>query len=168
MNTIVSTQHLRVFVNSHGVAGTRLAIGYVLINHMLSSLKAVADLHELTVPDVVILGHVIAANLQSKLRLQPKAGARPDQAEADVAQFQPISQSALARATGIPRETVRRHLKMLVARGLVNEAADGLRATVISSDSVFAPLVDDLLAILARTTNQLVEKGALIAPGGPA
>jgi DNA-binding transcriptional ArsR family regulator len=161
MNTIVSTQHLRVFVNSHGVAGARLAIGYVLINHMLSSLNSVAELHDLTVSDVVILGHVIAANLQRKLRVLPTAGTPPDRADMDVRQFQPISQSALARATGIPRETVRRHLKKLIERGLVVVAADGLRATVISGDNAFGPMVDDLLVIFARATNQLAEKGAL-------
>lgn len=162
----VSTQNLRVFVNSHGVAGARLAIGYVLINHMLSSLNAVAELHDLTISDVVILGHVIAANLQRKLRAQPTADAQPDRTDVDVGQFQPISQSALARATGIPRETVRRHLKKLIERSLVVAAADGLRATVISGDSAFGPMVDDLLVIFARATNQLAEKGALALAEG--
>lgn len=41
----------------------------------------------------------------------------------------PVSRRAIARLTGLPKETVRRHVDSMAARGLLQVSAKGVRAT---------------------------------------
>lgn len=41
----------------------------------------------------------------------------------------PVSRRAIARLTGLPKETVRRHVESMVARGLLQVSPKGVRAT---------------------------------------
>lgn len=77
--------------------------------------------------DVVIYLTVVAASGGHVLRA-PDLLAELDGRPLPNAQKRPTAARAVAAATGLPRETVRRKLKALVAAGRLIEADDGLRS----------------------------------------
>ena len=66
----------------------------------------------------------------------------------------PMSRSAIAAATGLPRETVRRHVGQLIERGLLMEDPRG-GVTIVPGaiqDRGYEPLLEKLLTEFARTS----------------
>jgi hypothetical protein len=75
----------------------------------------------------------------------------------------PISRNAIASATGLPRETVRRHVARMIASGLLIEDARGGVTTAIGmiQDQGLEPLLAGLLAEFTRTTESLLRTGVI-------
>ena len=72
-----------------------------------------------------------------------------------------ISRMALARATGLPRETVRRKVAKLIEMGWVIELADGLRARPdLNRHSNYIGAVEPLAQNLRRLFTMLLAIGA--------
>ncbi|MBN8814061.1 MAG: helix-turn-helix domain-containing protein [Sphingomonas sp.] len=81
----------------------------------------------------------------------------------------PMSRSAIAAATGLPRETVRRHIGQLVDQGLLIEDPRG-GVTIVPGaiqDRGYEPLLEKLLTEFARTNEALLRAGVIeVKPGG--
>ena len=73
-----------------------------------------------------------------------------------------ISRMALARTTGLPRETVRRKVATLVAKGWVEELPGGLRARPdLNRDARYIASITPLAQNLRRLFAVLLSTGAL-------
>ena len=73
-----------------------------------------------------------------------------------------VSRMALARATGLPRETVRRKVAKLIARGWVEEHPEGLRARPdLNRDPRYIATLEPQAQNLRRLFAMLVQSGAL-------
>lgn len=81
----------------------------------------------------------------------------------------PMSRSAIAAATGLPRETVRRHVANLIEQGLLIDDPRG-GVTIIPGaiqDRGYEPLLEKLLTEFARANEALLRTGVIeIQPGG--
>ena len=72
-----------------------------------------------------------------------------------------VSRMALARATGLPRETVRRKVAKLIARGWVEEHPEGLRARPdLNRDPRYIATLEPQAQNLRRLFAMLVQSGA--------
>src|SRR3569623_1986424 len=75
----------------------------------------------------------------------------------------PMSRSAIAAVTGLPCETVRRHVLHLIEKGLFVEDPRG-GVTIVPGaiqDRGFEPLLAPLLTAFARTAEALLRAGVL-------
>ncbi len=90
---------------------------YVVLNDLVTIIQEVQSQLALDIEDLVIFLTVVTGNLQRWHRSTHREAMQfsIDQANDLV----PATQSAIARATGIARETVRRRLRGLAARSLV-------------------------------------------------
>jgi DNA-binding transcriptional ArsR family regulator len=75
----------------------------------------------------------------------------------------PMSRSAIASATGLPRETVRRHIGLLIERGMLIEDPRGGVTIVpgVIQDRGYQPLLEQLLTEFARTGEALLRSGVI-------
>ena len=131
----------------------------VLIDGLLLSLRSVLSATDLDLDDFLIYGTILAANKQRGARAQGGA-VRADECDLLV----PISQAAVARATGLPRETVRRKIGGLLTRDLVMMTDGGCVATGQSLAHDTALLLQ-MSAIFVRTGNSLLDLGVLVTDG---
>jgi hypothetical protein len=75
----------------------------------------------------------------------------------------PISRNAIASATGLPRETVRRHVEKLIERGLLIEDPRGGVTPPPGMIEKFGLVgtLEPMLTEFARTASQLIRLGVL-------
>jgi hypothetical protein len=75
----------------------------------------------------------------------------------------PISRNAIASASGLPRETVRRHVARMIVSGLLVEDARGGVTTAIGmiQDQGLEPVLAALLVEFTRTTESLLRGGVI-------
>lgn len=80
----------------------------------------------------------------------------------------PISRNAIASATGLPRETVRRHISRMVEAGMLIEDERGGVTTPVGVIGTFGlePMLETLLTEFTRTAEGLLRAGVIeIQPG---
>lgn len=107
---------------------------------------------------------IILASIQRILRESgPTAPVFTEEAPVPLHQITPVSMRRVAEITQIPRETVRRHVQLLKARGLVDYHPDG---GVYAPNSLqilkSAGLIDVLLQSILTAVNSLIEMGVLV------
>ncbi len=115
-------------VNAHGSCANGQATGraaeevadltpelYAAMNNLVTVIQEAQIVLGLEVEDLVILLTVLTGNLQ---RWHRGLGMELADGQIEV-ELVPMSQSGVARATGIARETVRRRLRDLAARGVL-------------------------------------------------
>lgn len=80
----------------------------------------------------------------------------------------PISRNAIASATGLPRETVRRHVEKLIERGILIEDPRGGVTPPPGMIERFgiAGQLEPMLTEFARTAEQLIRLGVLEVASG--
>jgi hypothetical protein len=102
--------------------------GFALLNHYLTMHQVIAEHVNLQPVELLILIATTTGNVQRALRPEalPEAlrGSNPLPPELAV----PMSRRAIARVTGIPTETVRRHVESMVERGILVATPKGVRA----------------------------------------
>jgi hypothetical protein len=102
--------------------------GFALLNHFLAMHHVIAEHVRLQPIELLILIATTTGNVQRALRPEalPEAlrGSKPLPPELAV----PMSRRAIARVTGIPTETVRRHVASMVERGILLSTPKGVRA----------------------------------------
>jgi hypothetical protein len=102
--------------------------GFALLSHFLTMHHVIADHVRLPPIELLILIATTTGNVQRAVRIEalPKAlrGSKPLPPELAV----PMSRRAIARVTGIPTETVRRHVESMVERGILVSTPKGVRA----------------------------------------
>lgn len=74
----------------------------------------------------------------------------------------PLSRRAIALASGMPRETARRRVAELIARGHLVEAGRGVLPVMPAADPAGELALQQLLAHHALITNRLVAAGLLV------
>jgi hypothetical protein len=102
--------------------------GFALLSHYLTMHQVIAQHVHLQPVELLILIATTTGNVQRALRTEalPEAlrGSKPLPPELAV----PMSRRAIARVTGIPTETVRRHVESMVKRGILVSMPKGVRA----------------------------------------
>ena len=75
----------------------------------------------------------------------------------------PISRNAIATASGLPRETVRRHVAQMIEAGLlIEDPRGGVTLPVgVIKDRGLQPLLDSLLTDFARSAEALLRIGVI-------
>jgi hypothetical protein len=102
--------------------------GFALLNHYLTMHLVIAEYVRLQPAELLILIATTTGNVQRAMRNEsmPKSlrGRKPVPEDLVV----PMSRRAIARITGIPTETVRRHVESMVERGILVSMPRGVRA----------------------------------------
>lgn len=143
---------------------------FALINLFLSTHRAFTG-HEGWSPSVVLIYCTVAVGNIQKLIRERSVPAEYSSATTVLPRelVVPMSRSAIAAATGLPRETVRRHVVQMIEGGLLVEDPRG-GVTVVPGmvqDRGFEPLLETLVTEFARTTEALLRAG-VIAVNPPA
>ena len=107
---------------------------------------------------------VALGNVQRMLRTPDAAGLAVSTALVEQERIIPVSRRAVARATGLPRETVRRRTNALVESGQLLEWEGGLRT---ARRLVLAPpiraAIHEMLELTAGTARALLREGVIAA-----
>jgi hypothetical protein len=140
--------------------------GFALLNHYLTMHQVIAEHVQLPPVEMLILVATTTGNVQRVLRpgSVPEAlrGTKPLPPELMV----PMSRRAIARVTGLPTETVRRHVDGMVRRGILVARPKGVLAPSRLNEDWAAGAVLSLLESQAACTEQLLALQA-IAPQAP-
>lgn len=111
-------------------------------------------------PAMILIAETVAIGTME--RSFPRNGQRT---EGLAARARPMSRRAIALATGLPRETVRRRLARLVELGLLREEAGGITCSEDFIRGGREQMVSDMLARHVTLTNQLIAEGLIEADG---
>ena len=147
----------------HDAADGKLRLAaFVVVNQFLATSDVLRRTFGLGHEDVLIVLTVALGNVQRMLRTPDPEGLAASTALVEQDRIIPVSRRAVARATGLPRETVRRRTNALVERGSLLEWEAGLRT---ARRLVIAPAVRDaiheLLELAAGTGRALLREGVL-------
>ena len=141
---------------------------FPLINLFLATHRSFA-LHKGCSPTVVLIYATVAVgNIQKLMRARVVPAQHAGTATLPRDLVVPLSRSAIAAATGLPRETVRRHVARMIADGLLADDPRGGVTMVPGAIGTLdlTPLLEPLLTELARTTEALSRAGVIaIEPG---
>jgi hypothetical protein len=135
--------------------------GFALLTHYLTMHHVIAGHVRLQPVELLILIATTTGNVQRALR--PEAlpadfrGSKPLPQELVV----PMSRRAIARVTGIPTETVRRHVESMVERGILVSTRRGVRAPNRLGERWAAAAMLQLIESHAACTERLIALQAL-------
>ena len=159
----------RVSVSAEATQRELRICGFALLNQYLAMHRVIAEHLELHPVELLILIATTTGNVQRAVR--PDAlpevlrGSTPLPPELIV----PMSRRAIARVTGIPKETVRRHVDSMVRRGILLSMSRGVRARPGLADRTAMTAILRVVELHAACTEQLLKLGALTThPAGPA
>jgi hypothetical protein len=159
----------RVSVSAEATQRELRMCGFALLNQYLAMHRVIAEHLELHPVELLILIATTTGNVQRAVR--PDAlpevlrGSTPLPPELIV----PMSRRAIARVTGIPKETVRRHVDSMVRRGILLSMSRGVRARPGLADRTAMTAILRVVELHAACTEQLIKLGALTThPAGPA
>jgi hypothetical protein len=135
--------------------------GFALLNEYLTMHQVIAEQLRLQPVELLILIATTTGNVQRALR--PKAlpdairGSQPLPPGLAV----PMSRRAIARVTGIPTETVRRHVESMVKRGILVSLPKGVHAPNRLKERWVVGAVLRLVESHAACTERLMALGVL-------
>jgi CRP-like cAMP-binding protein len=130
---------------------------FLLGRHFLDEIHLLSGRHQLD-PAMILIAETVAIGTME--RSTPRPGQR---ANGEAGRPRPMSRRAIALATGLPRETVRRRVGRLVELGLLQEDVGGIACSDRFLDDNRGQLLSDMLARHVSVTNQLIAEG-LIEP----
>jgi len=159
----------RVSVSAAATQRELRTCGFALLNQYLAMHRVIAEHLELHPVELLILIATTTGNVQRAVRPNalPEAlrGSTPLPPELIV----PMSRRAISRMTGIPKETVRRHVDSMVRRGILLSMSRGVRARPGLADRTAVAAILRVVELHAVCTEQLIKLGALTThPAGPA
>ena len=159
----------RVSVSAEATQRELRMCGFALLNQYLAMHHVIAEHLELEPVELLILIAATTGNVQRAVRpdVLPEVlrGSTPLPPELIV----PMSRRAISRMTGIPKETVRRHVDSMVRRGILLSMPKGLRARPGLADRKALTAILRVVELHAACTEQLIKLGALTThPAGPA
>lgn len=154
-----------MFAINPAAADAKLRLsGFLLANQFLATAATLRRAFGLGHEDVLIVLTVALGNVQRMLRTPDMEGLAASTALVEQERIIPVSRRAVARATGLPRETVRRRTNGLVLSGVLLEWEGGLRT---ARRLVLSPQIRDsiheMLQIAAATSRALLREGVLTA-----
>jgi hypothetical protein len=156
-------QAYRYSVSAQAMERELRMCGFALLNHYLTMHHVIAEHVRLQPVELLILIATTTGNVQRALRTEalPEAlrGSKPLPPELVV----PMSRRAIARVTGIPTETVRRHVESMIERGILVSMPKGVRAPNRLTERWAAAAALRLIESHAACTEKLIALQA-IAP----
>jgi hypothetical protein len=160
-----TTEAVQTHRHAISVEATRRELrlcGFALLNHYLTMHQVIAEHVRLPPVEMLILIATSTGNVQRALRPgslpQALRGSKPLPPELVV----PMSRRAIARVTGLPTETVRRHVDSMVRRGILVSMPKGVLAPSRLSEGWAAGAVVRLLESHAACTEQLLALQAIV------
>jgi hypothetical protein len=154
----------RLSVSSAATEKELRLCAFALINHFMAMHRVISDHLELQPVEVLILVATTTGNAQRTARPEvlpdPLHGSEPLPPELVV----PMSRRAISRMTGIPKETVRRHVEGLVRRGILLEMPRGVRARPGLAGRKALGTVLRLVELHATCTERLIGLEAIALP----
>jgi hypothetical protein len=140
--------------------------GFALLNHYLTMHQVIAEHVNLQPVELLILIATTTGNVQRALRPEALPEALRGRQPLPPGLVVPMSRRAIARVTGIPTETVRRHVDSMVKRGILVSRPKGVLAPSRLSEDWAAGATLRLIESHAVCTEQLIAVHA-IAPQPP-
>jgi hypothetical protein len=143
----------------HRLADRNELARFLLGRHFLEEIHMLSGPQQLD-PAMILIAETVAIGTME--RSMPRPGQRQD---GQLPRPRPMSRRAIALATGLPRETVRRRLARLVEIGLLKEEAGGIACADSFIRGDRAEMLGEMLARHVSLTNQLIAEGLIEADG---
>jgi hypothetical protein len=148
---------LRLASSTDGIERELRRSAFALVEHYLATHRLIAGQLRLDPVELLIYAAATTGNVQRAVRSDALPGRLRGREAMPPEMIVPISRRALARVTGLPTESVRRHVQRLVDRGLLVSTPRGVYAlNRLADDGVKA-------AILALVESQLACTERLVA-----
>lgn len=135
--------------------------GYHVMNVFLEIARQLGQNTGLDAASVLILATVNNASVQRLLRQPGSSQIHSSPEELDASHFHSISRRAVADATGLNRELVRRKINKLIEAGIVQEDAHGVKTMNVVLNPLVGKSVKSFVGAHAHATNQLISEGIL-------
>ena len=132
---------------------------FLLGRHFLEEIHMLSGPQRLDPAMILIAETVLIGSME---RGMPRPGLRSD---GTPPKPRPMSRRAIALATGLPRETVRRRLARLVELGLLKEEGGGIACADGFLRDGRADMLGEMLSRHVVLTNQLIAEGLIEADG---
>lgn len=152
---------MRIEVDDEGLAAKLRLAAYLQADHFLSVWRTLADTLGPDPAMVLIVLTINSASIQRALRGAGDDAAPPHGQAIEAHHFKPISRRAIAQATGLSRETVRRKVRKLIEAGVVVEDGQGVKSMNVMADPRAAQAVLQMSRDQVRLANRLLAEGVL-------
>lgn len=138
--------------------------GFLVANQFLATSATLRRAFGLGHEDVLIVLTVALGNVQRMLRTPDAEGLAASTALVEQNRIIPVSRRAVARSTGLARESVRRRTNALVVSGILLEWEQGLRTArrLVLSPQIRAG-IHEMLELTAGTCRALQREGVMTA-----
>ena len=136
--------------------------GFALLNQYMAMHRVIAEHLELHPVELLILIATTTGNVQRAVRLNALPDVLRGSTPLPLELIVPMSRRAISRMTGIPKETVRRHVDSMVRRGILLVVAKGVRARPGLADRKAAAAICQLVHLHAICTEQLISLDAIV------
>jgi hypothetical protein len=137
--------------------------GFALLNHCLAMHRVLAAHLELQPIELLILIATTTGNVQRAVTSGTTQAGLPAREPLPTGLVVPMSRRAIARMTGIPKETVRRHVASMIGRGILLSTPKGVRAPSRLTERKALAAILELLELHAECTEQLGKLQAIVA-----
>jgi hypothetical protein len=140
--------------------------GFALLNHYLTMHQVIAEHVHLRPVELLILIATTTGNVQRAVRREALPEALRGTKPLPPGLVVPMSRRAIARVTGLPTETVRRHVASMLKRGILVSAPRGVLAPSRLTEPWTAAATLRLIESHVGCTEQLTALQA-VAPQPP-
>jgi hypothetical protein len=137
--------------------------GFALLNHCLAMHRVLAGHLELQPVELLILVATTTGNVQRALSPGTRKTQLPAREPLPAGLVVPVSRRAIARITGLPKETVRRRVTSMIERGVLISTPKGVRAPNRLAERKALAAILELLELHAECTEQLQDLQAIVA-----
>lgn len=137
--------------------------GFALLNHCLAMHRVLAGHLELQPVELLILVATTTGNVQRALSSGTRKTGLPAREPLPAGLVLPVSRRAIARITGLPKETVRRRVASMIERGVLVSTPKGVRAPNRLAERKALAAILELLELHAQCTEQLGDLQAIVA-----
>jgi hypothetical protein len=159
----------RVSVSAEATQRELRTCAFALLNQYLATHRVISEFLELHPIELLILTATTTGNVQRAVRPDSLPEVLRGSAPLPPELIVPMSRRAIARVTGIPKETVRRHVDSMVKRGILLSMPKGVRARPGLADRTAFAAILEAVELHAACTEQLIELGAITTQSaGPA
>ena len=163
-----SVQSYRYSVSAEATERQLRPCGFALLNHCLAMHRVLAGHLELQPVELLILVATTTGNVQRALSPGTRKTGLPAREPLPTGLIVPMSRRAIARVTGMPKETVRRHVASMIGRGILLSTPQGVRAPNRLAERKSLAAILELLELHAECTEQLGKLQAIVARPEPA
>jgi hypothetical protein len=151
-----------------GYQANRARVSLALSQFTVPLLSRIYHAFEGDMVAAIVLGEIAHRNVEAWLAEQQNPEERLQDPAGRTAVMRPCNALSIAQACGLPRETVRRKVVLLEARGYIYRSADGylyLTQTVGDGfEDMTAALVEDLLVTAQRLEALLANQPTPLGP----